>query len=216
MRVGIAITLMGLNKNEVPQLIKLGEELGADQFSIFNFVPVGRGKEKISFDLSPIERDVILKAFLVAFANKRTVVSICNAPYFSRIAKQLIVENDIPVDVCNNLGDPGNVWLKAVGHLKDGCPVAKNTGLITPEGIVQPCPFLPIKTGNLRKQSFEDIWLHSKILSDLRNREKLKGRCHACSYRNICGGCRARAYAYYGDYLASDPGCMRALELIDT
>ncbi len=24
-----------------------------------------------------------------------------------------------------------------------------------------------------------------------------------------CGGCRARAYAYTGDYLAADPGCVR-------
>ncbi|MGZ7118368.1 MAG: radical SAM/SPASM domain-containing protein, partial [Methanobacterium sp.] len=30
-----------------------------------------------------------------------------------------------------------------------------------------------------------------------------------CDSRNICGGCRARAYNYFDDILAPDPGCVR-------
>src|SRR5262249_58489607 len=29
----------------------------------------------------------------------------------------------------------------------------------------------------------------------------------ACEFSKICGGCRCRAYATYGDYLAEDPAC---------
>ncbi|MFQ6095591.1 MAG: SPASM domain-containing protein, partial [Candidatus Bathyarchaeia archaeon] len=58
----------------------------------------------------------------------------------------------------------------------------------------------------------EEIWLNSKVMNELRDRELLKGRCSHCEYKHICGGCRARAYAYYGDYLAPDPGCIRELE----
>src|SRR5205814_81793 len=36
---------------------------------------------------------------------------------------------------------------------------------------------------------------------------KLGGRCGACEFSKICGGCRCRAYATYGDYLAEDPAC---------
>jgi radical SAM protein with 4Fe4S-binding SPASM domain len=35
----------------------------------------------------------------------------------------------------------------------------------------------------------------------------LKGKCGVCEYRDICGGCRNRAYAYTGDIFESDPAC---------
>jgi radical SAM protein with 4Fe4S-binding SPASM domain len=37
--------------------------------------------------------------------------------------------------------------------------------------------------------------------------EHVKGRCGACSYRTICGGCRIRAEAVTGDVWAQDPAC---------
>ena len=43
------------------------------------------------------------------------------------------------------------------------------------------------------------------------NRVLLKGKCGECEYREACGGCRGRAYAYSGDYLAEDPVCLRDL-----
>ena len=42
---------------------------------------------------------------------------------------------------------------------------------------------------------------------DLRDTDKLEGKCGVCEYRPICGGSRARAYAGTGNYLASDPSC---------
>ena len=50
--------------------------------------------------------------------------------------------------------------------------------------------------------------MNNEILRSLRNREDLKGFCGVCPYRYVCGGCRARAYAYYGDIKAPDPGCI--------
>ncbi|MGC8778620.1 MAG: radical SAM/SPASM domain-containing protein, partial [Candidatus Caldatribacteriaceae bacterium] len=38
-------------------------------------------------------------------------------------------------------------------------------------------------------------------------RRRYKPHCGMCEYRSVCGGCRARAYAYFGDYLGPDPGC---------
>ena len=83
---------------------------------------------------------------------------------------------------------------------------------IQPNGLITPCVFMPIVVGNLRKESFQDIWLRSKVMNDLRDREKLKGRCGRFLYKYVCGRCRARAYAYYHDYLTTDPGCIRELE----
>jgi len=40
-------------------------------------------------------------------------------------------------------------------------------------------------------------------------KELLKKPCGECPYRYVCGGCRARAYGYFNDLLAADPGCLR-------
>jgi hypothetical protein len=37
---------------------------------------------------------------------------------------------------------------------------------------------------------------------------ELGGKCGRCEYREVCGGCRARAYALSGDPLASDESCV--------
>ena len=76
-----------------------------------------------------------------------------------------------------------------------------------PNGTITPCVFFKRTIGDIRKDDFSDIW-NSKVLNDIRNREKLKGYCGECKYKYVCGGCRARAYGYFDDYHAPDLGCI--------
>jgi radical SAM protein with 4Fe4S-binding SPASM domain len=78
-----------------------------------------------------------------------------------------------------------------------------------PNGDVLPCRRLPIKIGNLFETTLYDIWYMSPFLWEIRNPEKLKGKCNHCEYIPICRGCRAVAYALQGDYLAGDPQCWK-------
>jgi radical SAM protein with 4Fe4S-binding SPASM domain len=78
---------------------------------------------------------------------------------------------------------------------------------VKPNGDVWPCAFIPISAGNLLVKSALDIWRNSPIFRALRDRRSLKGYCATCKYREICGGCRARALAYTGDLFAPDPMC---------
>jgi radical SAM protein with 4Fe4S-binding SPASM domain len=55
--------------------------------------------------------------------------------------------------------------------------------------------------------SFADIWNRSDIFLSLRNFDELKGKCGACEFKKVCGGCRARAYEATGDFLAEEPLC---------
>ena len=41
----------------------------------------------------------------------------------------------------------------------------------------------------------------------MRDPGNLKGKCGACEFRQICLGCRARAFAATGDYLDEEPFC---------
>jgi hypothetical protein len=65
---------------------------------------------------------------------------------------------------------------------------------------------MPVAAGNLRSASFADLWRAAPVFDDLRE-PRLGGRCGACEFSKVCGGCRCRAYATYGDYLAEDPAC---------
>jgi radical SAM protein with 4Fe4S-binding SPASM domain len=78
---------------------------------------------------------------------------------------------------------------------------------ISHTGDIQPSGFLPITAGNVRTDDIVEIYRRSPIFVDLRNPEKLKGRCGVCEYREVCGGQRGRAYGITGDYLESDPAC---------
>jgi radical SAM protein with 4Fe4S-binding SPASM domain len=96
-------------------------------------------------------------------------------------------------------------------HNSVGCHAGIMYLSLRPNGDVYPCAFLPIKVGNIRERSLTDIWHNSEIFNVLRQRDTLKGPCHDCGYRETCGGCRARAYACTGDYLETDPVCLRDL-----
>jgi len=72
---------------------------------------------------------------------------------------------------------------------------------------VFPCSYFPHSAGNVKQTPFKDIWEKSQLFEDLRDFKKYKGKCGSCEYINVCGGCRARADAVYGDYLEEEPFC---------
>jgi len=75
-------------------------------------------------------------------------------------------------------------------------------------GNVCPSGFLQLPAGNLRKQSFIEIYRNSPVFRQLRDYSQLKGKCGACDFRDVCGGSRARAFGVTGDYMESEPYCV--------
>src|SRR5882724_4617419 len=75
-------------------------------------------------------------------------------------------------------------------------------------GEVFPSGFLPTSAGNVRQQALKDIYRDAPILRSLRDSSNLKGKCHDCEFKDLCGGSRARAYAMTGDMFAEDPCCI--------
>jgi radical SAM protein with 4Fe4S-binding SPASM domain len=105
------------------------------------------------------------------------------------------------------MGDAKNKSLALVEFI-GGCGAGRHYCCIRPNGDIGPCVFMQIKAGNMRKDRLLDVWHNSPVLERLRDRSNLKGHCGVCENKYICGGCRARAYAYYGDLDAPDPGCI--------
>ena len=89
-----------------------------------------------------------------------------------------------------------------------GCLAGSGVCFISFEGSVYPCGYLPVAAGDLKKQTFPEIWENSDTFRLLRDTANLKGKCGCCEFRNVCMGCRARAYAATGDMLQEEPFCI--------
>jgi radical SAM protein with 4Fe4S-binding SPASM domain len=87
-----------------------------------------------------------------------------------------------------------------------GCTCGVNIFYIITDGTVWPCWRMQISLGNIKDQPLSEIMMNP-IIKDYQNREKLKGKCGACEYKYVCGGCRAVPYVLYGDYHGEDPQC---------
>lgn len=200
--VQVNTTLTQQNYNQIDDIMSLAEGIGVENFHLFFLVPTGRGIKLT--DISPQKyEDMITTTFAKVAKHKLNVRPSC-APQFMRIAK--------------GMGLDMRQWIR-------GCIAGLYYCRIYPNGDVTPCPYLPIKLGNVREKSFKEIWFNSSIFKALRDPNSLKGKCGACEYRTLCGGCRARAYGlssdfidYCGDlhepaelksdYLTEDPWCV--------
>jgi radical SAM protein with 4Fe4S-binding SPASM domain len=211
--VCIATTATKSNLAEISGILDLAEEIGAERFTYFNFIPTGRGKEHYDQDLSPEEREKLMRYLLDRMAKGYKVTILTTAPQLARVALQ-----------CQGPGDEATMSMAHMQTVKvskkavpladfiGGCGAGRLYCSLSPQGDVHPCVFFPVNVGNLKKDKFGDVWLNSKLFNAFRNRENLKGACGTCSYKYICGGCRARASAYHDDVFSSDPGCILAKE----
>jgi radical SAM protein with 4Fe4S-binding SPASM domain len=213
--VCIATTATKQNIDEMPAIIDLAEEIGAERFTNFNFVPTGRGKEHFDQDLTPEQREKLMRYLLARMSRGCKTTILTTSPQLARVGIQ-----------CQGSAGTGEITM-SMAHMQTvkvtkkavpladfigGCGAGRLYCSLSPSGDVHPCVFFPVTVGNLKKENFADVWLNSPMFNTLRDRSKLKGACGACTYKFICGGCRARANAYHDDYLASDPGCVLAKE----
>jgi len=203
--VGLAMTVTKLNYREVEDMVKLGEELGVKRVIFFNFIPTGRGRDIVKLDLTPVEREELLRK-VYELARKSRVQVASTAPQLARVSWQMSSGGDC---LPTHFTPPHSQSLRALAEFIGGCGAGRIYAAIQPDGKVTPCVFLPIIVGDLRVNSFQEIWSSSPVLRKLRYKELLKKPCGECPYRYVCGGCRARAYGYFNDFLAPDPGCLR-------
>ena len=111
-----------------------------------------------------------------------------------------------PQGIGRPIGHPGS-HPSDMNAMTKGCLAGTAVCFISHQGEVYPCGYLPALAGDLRKQAFADIWENSFVFNQLRDTNNLQGKCGCCEFRNVCMGCRARAYAATGNYLDEEPFC---------
>ncbi|MFA7384404.1 MAG: radical SAM protein [Desulfurivibrionaceae bacterium] len=187
------------NQEEIPKIYRLAKEIGATAWYMFMIVPTGRGEDIMDELIAPEDYEkLLIWHYEMEKGEKDLLVRPTCAPNYYRVVLQQAKEQG---------DDYQRRSLQFSTGGAKGCLAGQLISLIDVDGNVLPCSYFPMAAGNIREKSFKEIWEHSELFHDLRNFKAYKGRCGVCEYVNVCGGCRARAYAVSGDYMAEEPYC---------
>lgn len=180
--VQVNTTVAAANIIQMEHFPSFIRKIGAVAWHVFFLVPTGRGENVAPARIR--EYQDMLDAFYVTSKNAQIECKATCAPQYYR----MLLERD------------GKSPTK-------GCLAGTGFGFVSATGIVQPCGFLQIPCGDIRKKSLVDIWNRSETLKLLRDEDNLKGKCRTCRFKEVCGGCRARAFEVLGDVMEKDPVC---------
>ena len=222
----INTTVTRNNMSQMPAMYDMALSLGADAFHLFLLVPVGCGVDIAEDQMVPAgEYEDILHWFYDREKEGRMELKATCSPTYYRVRKQRqVLERravqsqmeaphpratgaDLKPHAARLSHPAGKSRHPQMGAVTKGCLAGSGVCFISHRGEVFPCGYLPVKAGDLKTQSFAEVWENSEVFAALRNPDNLGGKCGFCEFRMICLGCRARAYAAAGDYLAEEPFC---------
>jgi len=182
----------------IADILHLAVDLGAVAHHIFFLVPTGRGKELRDQEISALDYEKTLNWFYEEREKVSLQLKATCAPHYYRILRQRAKKEGKKIT-------PKEGGLDAMTR---GCLAGISFCFISHIGQVQPCGYLELDCGNVRKKSFREIWETSEVFENLRTTDGYQGKCGRCEFRKVCGGCRARAYETLGNYMAEEPYCI--------
>ncbi len=193
------MTVTKRNVGEINDILSLAVNEGAAALHLFMLVPVGCGVEIAETDMISAEK---YEEVLNWFYDRSREVSIefkatC-APHYYRIIRQRAKAE----------GRTLSFETDGMAAMTRGCLAGTGVCFISHRGDVQPCGYLPLSAGNVVQTPFPEVWENSELFATLRNFNALKGKCGACEYKGVCGGCRARAFYAEDDMLGEEPYCL--------
>ena len=194
----INTTITSVNLDQIKDILALTKNIGAVAHHIFLLVPTGRGKDLAGRAITAADYEETLMWFHQESMSCEIQLKATCAPHYFRIMHQ-------------NKNKGAEPKKKAGGHFHEstrGCLGGITFCFISHVGQVQPCGYLELDCGNVKKKSFAAIWEKSEVFRNLRDYSKYGGKCGRCEFIKVCGGCRARAYEVTGDYLAEEPLCL--------
>jgi radical SAM protein with 4Fe4S-binding SPASM domain len=180
----INTTVTRLNVEDLGAIYDLVRSIGSVAWHIFLLVPVGRGEGLKGKELDTKKYEEVLEWLYGIEKKNELEIKVTCAPHYYRIVKE---KGDSPKSA--------------------GCLAGKSFMFISHKGVAQPCGYLEMASGDVRKEGVRKVWEESPVFGQLRDLSQYTGKCGGCRYLKICGGCRARAREMYGDFLGEEPYC---------
>ncbi len=229
MSMQINTTITKHNFHQRDKMYQLAVDLGADALHIFMLVPVGCGME-LSEDvkLDDKEYETALNWIYDKSLEEKLHLKATCAPHYFRVMRQRAKAEGRPMpqaahphkgmaedaEAMPSMGHPGSHPGGQPGDesgnmsaMTKGCLAGQAVCFVSHTGEVFPCGYLPVSSGNVKDTPFPEIWRDSQIFAELRDDSNITGKCGCCEYKKVCMGCRARAFADTGSYLATEPNC---------
>ena len=179
------------NLGQLDNIIGLAKSLNAIAIEIFQYVPVGKGKEHPNLALTTEEKKFLISRIIQHQLNDKNMVYRCIAlPQFWVEVERTVTEKE-----------------SLQRFTRSCCGTALRYCHVSYEGTVYPCIFLQKGAGNIREKSFQEIWQDSEIFKKLRDKDKLEGKCRDCTYRQLCGGARCVVFDKTGSLTNEDRKC---------
>jgi heme b synthase len=198
MSMQINCTFARHNAHEREQLYEMALALGAAALHIFMLVPVGCGVQIAADNQLPAEEyEFVLNWFYDKTREGKIQTKATCAPHYYRILRQRAKAEGIKLSYATH----------GMDAVTRGCLAGSAVCFVSHKGEVFPCGYLPVEAGNVLVQPFQEIWENSQVFAQLRDTNNLTGKCGCCEFKNICEGCRARAFGETGDFLAEEPYC---------
>jgi radical SAM protein len=210
----INTTVMPSNIGELADVAKLLHDLQVNVWEVFFLITTGRGSE---VNATTARENEGVCNFLVDASRYGFTVRTVEAPFFRRVARERAEKIDPPSEAATNftyaflrnrlveLLGPSSALVRAPSAAtRDG----KGIIFVGANGDIYPSGFLPITLGNVRECSLIDVYKDNDLLRSIRSAH-FEGACGCCEHSDLCGGSRSRAFAAFGDPLASDPACVR-------
>ncbi len=186
--VQINTTVSQWNEAQLEALSEIVGRSGAVLWDLFFLVPTGRAQAPEMLSAEEHERVFHWIYDLSATAPYRVKTTL--GQHYRRVSQQRAAAAGAKAEPSATTNDGKGICF--ISHL----------------GVILPSGFLPIPCGNVRTDSPVEVYQTHPTFQALRDPSLLKGKCGTCPFNTVCGGCRARAFATTGDYLAAEPSCI--------
>lgn len=192
-------TISKHNVSEMENILNMALDKKAVALHLFMLVPVGCGIQIADNQMLPAEQyEEVLSWFYEQSRAVPLEMRATCAPHYYRIIRQKAKER----------GEKVTFQTHGMAAMTKGCLAGTGVFFISHKGKVQPCGYLPVEAGDVKKQTVQEIWEQSPVFLTLRDESKLEGKCGVCEYKHVCSGCRARAFYETGNYMAEEPYCI--------
>lgn len=216
--LGVEMSLTGKSWMEVAMVYDHAKAMGANSFCVSSLLPIGKGKD-LRMPVTTPQRIEVMRFLLsklpAGIEGKGPLPFTRWMPYYGRFVSDAgtVLPDPVSYFALKSLGKDQRFNISALRTAKVFTQLFSTSRLgitdcaISNDGFLLPAAPLGSKMVDLTETDLASAWRKDSLFNHVRDRIRLKGKCHSCVKRQACGGSRLQAFASGYDWLEADPSC---------